>query len=175
MERDPRRMGPPIIVPAVDESTPYPEPIPKWRAEQEGTRWCKVTLGEWHEVQAKRRAALAQGATLMSLQFLADQVMTTSQSLALFAGLAARIIWLRKQRRRRGEPRDGGGQRRGNERRILFRHVLPLVQHVLWSRFLGPHDRARACIVDDVAVIALAAPAHRLCAEHCALHPRLVL
>lgn len=88
----------------VEDSTPAPyEPIPKWRARQEGTRWCKVSLGEWDELQAKRRQALAKSASLVSLQFLADQVMTTSQSLVMFAGLAARIVWLRKQRRRRGK------------------------------------------------------------------------
>lgn len=106
-----------------EHSTPAPyEPIPKWRARQEGTRWCKVSLGEWDELQAKRRQVLAKGAGLVSLQFLADQVMTTSQSLVMFAGLAARIVWLRKQRRRRGKValRTGVASAGGRGRLGLF-------------------------------------------------------
>ena len=95
----------------MDESaTAYPEPIPKWRARQEGTRWAKVSTGEWEELQAKRRRALmVKSASLVSLQFLADQVMTTSKSIASFACLATRIIWLRKARRRQGEDSEGEG------------------------------------------------------------------
>lgn len=63
-------------------------------------------MGEWEELQAKRRSvggSVGQaGAALVSLQFIADQVVSTSHSLACFALLAARIVWLRKQRRRRG-------------------------------------------------------------------------
>ena len=65
-------------------------------------------MGEWEELQAKRRSGVGggsagqAGAALVSLQFIADQVVSTSHSLACFALLAARIVWLRKQRRRRG-------------------------------------------------------------------------
>ena len=94
MEKPPR--------PLVEETTAT-EPIPAWRVRQEGTRWAKVSMGEWEELQAKRRRAVAKGASLVSLQFLADQVITTSNSLASFACLATRVIWLRKARRRQGE------------------------------------------------------------------------
>ena len=79
------------------------EPIPSWRAKAEGTRWARLSNGEWHEIQRQRRSALASGATLVSIRFILDQLMTTGQDIVMFSGLLARMIWLRKQRRRRGE------------------------------------------------------------------------
>ena len=88
--------------PVMEETSAHTEPIPMWKM-QDGKRWAKVTKGEWEEVLAKRRRAVTKGATLVSLQFLADQVITTSNSIASFAGMATRLIWLRKARRRQGE------------------------------------------------------------------------
>ena len=99
--------GTPPGEPGEDSLYPPPpaEPIPSWRAKAEGTRWARLSNGEWHEIQKERRSALASGATLVSIRFILDQLMTTGQDLVMFSGLLARMIWLRKQRRRRGEDR----------------------------------------------------------------------
>lgn len=107
-------MEPPRTVPAeLTKSYPKPIAIPKGTK----TRLEKITTGEFELLQAiraRQQALAVKSASLVSLQFLADQVMTTGQSLALFAGLAARIIWLRKQRRRRGKGEQAwGGVPRG--------------------------------------------------------------
>jgi hypothetical protein len=103
------------------ESSAYPD-VPKWRAKNEGTRWAKVSAGEWEEMQKKRRQALHAGAGLVSLQFIADQFVHTSASFALFLGLTARMIWLRKHRRRRGA-RERRGSRPHPAQLIPFRLI----------------------------------------------------
>ena len=101
--RRPEKATPPGE-PGEDSLYPTPaEPIPSWRAKAEGTRWARLSNGEWHEIQRQRRSALASGATLVSIRFILDQLMTTGQDIVMFSGLLARMIWLRKQRRRRGE------------------------------------------------------------------------
>jgi hypothetical protein len=84
----------------------YPEPVPRHVVEKEGTRFAGfVSTSEWNELQARRRkqrARAAQGATLVGLQFLAEQLSSTTHAVALFTGLAARVVWLRRARRRRG-------------------------------------------------------------------------
>ena len=106
--RRPEKATPPGE-PGEDSLYPTPaEPIPSWRAKAEGTRWARLSNGEWHEIQRQRRSALASGATLVSIRFILDQLMTTGQDIVMFSGLLARMIWLRKQRRRRGEARRPG-------------------------------------------------------------------
>ena len=84
----------------------YPEPVPRHVVEKEGTRFAGfVSTSEWNELQARRRkqrARAAHGATLVGLQFLAEQLGSTTHAVALFTGLAARVVWLRRARRRRG-------------------------------------------------------------------------
>ena len=97
--------------PIPEEQREYPEPVPRWVAEREGPlRFVGfVSTSEWRALQEKRkkqRLAAAHGATIVGLHFIAEQLVTTSHSLALFAGLAARVIWLRKARRRRGAGDD---------------------------------------------------------------------
>ena len=56
----------------------YPEPVPRHVVEKEGTRFAGfVSTSEWNELQARRRkqrARAAHGATLVGLQFLAEQL-----------------------------------------------------------------------------------------------------
>ena len=88
----------------------YPEPVPRWVAEREGTRFVGfVSTGEWRDIQERRKKQkqmMAHGATLMGLHFVAEQLVSTTHSVALFAGLTARMVWLRRARRRRGAPRE---------------------------------------------------------------------
>ena len=75
--RRPEKATPPGE-PGEDSLYPTPaEPIPSWRAKAEGTRWARLSNGEWHEIQRQRRSALASGATLVSIRFILDQLMTT--------------------------------------------------------------------------------------------------
>ena len=56
------------------------------------------------------------------MQFIADQFVHTSASFALFLGLTARMIWLRKHRRRRGA-RERRGSRPHPAQLIPFRLI----------------------------------------------------
>ena len=58
------------------------------------------------ERRKKQKQMMAHGATLMGLHFVAEQLVSTTHSVALFAGLTARMVWLRRARRRRGAPRE---------------------------------------------------------------------
>tara|TARA_B110000977_G_scaffold191450_1_gene263589 strand:+ start:8553 stop:11024 length:2472 start_codon:yes stop_codon:yes gene_type:complete len=95
--------APPLgATPVPVELAEYPEPVPR----HEGTtRFLQVSTSEYNVLQARRRrerARAAQGATLVTLQFLAEQLGSTTHAVALFTGLAARVVWLRRARRRRG-------------------------------------------------------------------------
>ena len=56
----------------------YPEPVPRWVAEREGTRFVGfVSTGEWRDIQEslkKQKQMMAHGATLMGLHFVAEHV-----------------------------------------------------------------------------------------------------
>jgi len=84
----------------------YPEPLPRHVVQKEGTRFAGfVSTSEWNDLQARRRkqrTRAAQSATIVGLQFLAEQLGSTTRAVALFTGLAARVVWLRRARRRRG-------------------------------------------------------------------------
>ena len=94
------------VTPVPVDLQEYPEPVPRHVVEKEGTRFAGfVSTSEWNELQARRRkqrARAAHGATLVGLQFLAEQLGSTTHAVALFTGLAARVVWLRRARRRRG-------------------------------------------------------------------------
>ena len=93
------------VTPVPVDLQEYPEPVPRHVVEKEGTRFAGfVSTSEWNELQARRRkqrARAAHGATLVGLQFLAEQLGSTTHAVALFTGLAARVVWLRRARRRR--------------------------------------------------------------------------
>ena len=95
--------APPVPV----DSEEFPESVLRDVAQNENTtRFVSsfVSTSEW-ELQARRRrerSRAVQGATLVTIQFLAEQFGSTTHALALFTGLAVRVIWLRRARRRRG-------------------------------------------------------------------------
>lgn len=102
--------GDALPTPIPEGQREYPEPVPRWVAEREGTRFVGfVSTGEWRDIQERRKKQkqmMAHGATLMGLHFVAEQLVSTTHSVALFAGLTARMVWLRRARRRRGAPRE---------------------------------------------------------------------
>ena len=112
-----RRTGGGAVVedqtPIPEEQREYPEPVPRWVAERAGPLRTRRFVSASESARAPgeaEEAALtlpaAHGATIVGLHFIAEQLVTTSHLLALFAGLAARVIWLRKARRRRGAGDD---------------------------------------------------------------------